>query len=72
MISSLSHLRKYPHRTNPNGTIDSVCPDCLITIATSTWEAELEYAEASHICENERLAYFERQRSIPFRTNQFV
>lgn len=47
-------LRKpgnYPHRLNRDGTIDSICPSCYLTIGRSMWEAELESLEAAHRCE---------------------
>ena len=46
-----SHI-DYPHRTNADGTIDSICVRCHITIGRSTWEAELERMEASHVCDS--------------------
>jgi len=52
---------KYPHRTNPDGTIDSICPRCYITVGTSSWESELERMEAAHVCDARRVDYFERQ-----------
>jgi hypothetical protein len=66
MISSLSQNREYPHRSNKDGTIDSVCPDCFHKIATSTWEAELECIEAAHVCEGRRSACLETHLSVPF------
>ena len=42
---------KYPHRLNRDGTIDSICPVCFLTIGTSLWEADLETLEAEHCCE---------------------
>jgi hypothetical protein len=54
---------KYPHRTNPDGTIDSICPRCFMTIGTSFSESELEHIEAQHICDAERFEYFEEEKS---------
>jgi hypothetical protein len=56
----VEHL-KYPHRTNPDGTIDSICPCCYVTIGTSVWETDLERLEVLHVCDPEQLEYF-RQR----------
>lgn len=42
---------KFAHRSNRNGTTDSICRQCLSTVATATWEAELERAERVHACE---------------------
>jgi hypothetical protein len=54
-----------PHRTNPNGTIDSICPRCYATIGTSTWEFELEKLEAEHVCNTLELKFFEELRKKP-------
>jgi hypothetical protein len=51
--------RKTPHRTNRDGTIDAICPRCFATIGTSMWEAELERLEAAHVCDANRVEYFE-------------
>ena len=53
---------KFPHRMNKNGTIDSICPRCYATIATSTWEADLDRIESGHVCEPSRLSHFDEQR----------
>jgi hypothetical protein len=42
---------EFIHRTNRNGTMDSICPRCFVTLTTSTWEADLELAESAHKCE---------------------
>ena len=57
----------FPHRSNNDGTIHSTCPHCLITVGTSTWEAELEQMEAKHVCSPERLRHFpiEGQKKPP-------
>lgn len=41
---------KFPHRTNRDGTIDSICPRCFATIGKSHWEIDLERMEADHMC----------------------
>jgi hypothetical protein len=51
MRSSNKIIRHFPHRTNHNGTIDSICPRCYATVGTSTWESDLEHLEAAHVCE---------------------
>lgn len=52
---------------NDNGTTTSICPHCYVTIATSTWEADLEQAEESHTCERARLRSFGLTHKPPFR-----
>lgn len=40
----------FPHRTNRNGTFDSICPLCYRTIATEQSEYRLAKAELAHRC----------------------
>jgi hypothetical protein len=47
----------FVHRTNTDGTIDSFCRKCFMTIASSQWEAELERAESVHKCDPIQLEY---------------
>jgi hypothetical protein len=49
---------QYPHRRNRDGSVDSICPRCIATIATAAREADLKCAEAAHVCEPWRLDYF--------------
>jgi hypothetical protein len=41
----------FVHRDNADGTIDSFCRKCFMTIASSQWEANLERAEQNHKCD---------------------
>jgi hypothetical protein len=58
MTSSLDHLKVYlqgmdqlfAHRHNPDGTIDSICLRCYLTIASKSEEQELEDSEHHHAC----------------------
>lgn len=49
---------QYPHRRNRDGSVDSICPRCIATIATATRVADLKIFEAAHVCEPWRLDYF--------------
>jgi hypothetical protein len=40
----------YPHRLNNDGTFDSICPKCFLTIAKSPAEIGLTEGETAHIC----------------------
>lgn len=40
----------YPHRHNSDGTHDSICPICYLTIANSENEADLKLVEDQHEC----------------------
>jgi hypothetical protein len=58
---------EFPHRSNGNGTTSSICPRCYVTVATSTWEADLERAEVAHSCDPQRLLTFQTTHKPPFR-----
>jgi hypothetical protein len=47
------------HRTNPDGTVDSICPYCYATIGKAHSETGLERMEIDHICDPEQLAHFQ-------------
>jgi hypothetical protein len=53
----------YVHRINADGTIDSICRKCFITIASSQWEAELLRSESAHRCDSLRLEYLNNSRN---------
>lgn len=45
----------FPHRHNRDGVIDSICSDCLLTIASSHVERELYRVEEAHVCDPLRI-----------------
>ena len=49
----------FERRPNPDGTIDSICTRCQLTIATATWEADLDSAERDH-CDLWRLEHLRK------------
>ena len=72
-------LSPFPHRGNPDGTIDSICSECIMIIATSHWEAGLQEAEDGHKCDPIRVAYLgellptlRRALSTPQHNSPFV
>lgn len=50
----------YAHRYNRDGTTDSICKECFITVATAIWEADLERAEQKHLCESRLQGHFKK------------
>ncbi len=46
----------YPHRLNKDGSFDSICPTCFMTVAAAKSEIELVEYDANHICESSLLA----------------
>ena len=45
----------FPHRHNRDGTVDSICSECLLTVATVSVERELTQHEEAHVCNPLRL-----------------
>jgi len=40
----------FPHRRNRDGSVDSICLKCLLTIASSRTEADLAKHDKYHVC----------------------
>jgi hypothetical protein len=41
---------QFIHRLNDDGTTDSICSDCFVTVATAVSESILESEERKHSC----------------------
>jgi hypothetical protein len=41
---------RFEHRVNDDGTIDSICRECFVTVATAISKPELEREEREHNC----------------------
>lgn len=54
---SVSQFPTFAHRPNPDGTFDSICRKCVVTIASRAHEAELLPAEREHACSVESLEH---------------
>lgn len=52
------HRPKFVRRANRNGTTDSICCKCFITVATARKECELEAPERTHVCDPTLLKYW--------------
>jgi hypothetical protein len=59
MQSAFPH---FPHRSNKDGSIDSICSRCFATIGNANSESELEGMEAAHVCEPAQLRLLEEER----------
>ena len=46
----MAEFPKFAHRENLDGTVDSSCPRCFVTVATAYEETELLRYEQQHIC----------------------
>ena len=57
----------FPHRRNRDGSFESICPGCFMTIAHAQNETELKSVETRHVCECSLLAergmYYSQVRS---------
>lgn len=53
---------QFPHRFNRDGTVDSICPRCYVTVGSAAIEDGLKPMETAHVCNPERLAYYEEGR----------
>ena len=40
----------FPHRLNPDGSFDSICPTCFLTVSAKRNETELAMDESNHVC----------------------
>lgn len=45
-------------RQNRDGSIDSICRTCFLTVHTSAMEPDLDQAEKNHTCDPEILAHW--------------
>jgi hypothetical protein len=45
-----SHTAQFVRRLNKDGTIDSICRNCFVTVATAVSATLLERAERDHKC----------------------
>jgi hypothetical protein len=41
----------FPHRHNRDGSFDSICTKCFVTIASAQTDAELAVYDKKHICD---------------------
>ena len=41
----------FPHRENEDGTFDSICPVCFLTVAYHKVKFQLAEIECKHVCE---------------------
>jgi len=45
----------FAHRTNADGTIDSICKKCFLTVGTAEESEALKVLEAAHACDPWRM-----------------
>ena len=47
----MAEFPKFAHRSNLDGTMDTICLRCIATVATAYREGELLRYEQQHICD---------------------
>ena len=47
---AISDEDRFHHRNNGDGSFDSICTDCFLTVAIGADEGQLANHEATHIC----------------------
>ncbi|WP_109489051.1 hypothetical protein [Occallatibacter savannae] len=58
---------KFIHRINEDGSIDSICRDCFVTIATGRSRLELAPQEQQHTCEPMTIQRYEGYKKLAVR-----
>lgn len=46
----VSDRHGFSHRLNSDGSVDSICRNCFMTVATAVNEPALEEHESDHVC----------------------
>ena len=50
----------YTRRPNADGTTDSICNKCYVTVVTAIGESELDREEKRHVCDPAVLDYWRK------------
>jgi hypothetical protein len=61
----MAEFLKFAHRSNLDGTVDSICPRCFATLVTSKSVADLAINEQHHVCDPFLLARYESFKKQP-------
>jgi hypothetical protein len=48
--------RIYPHRRNKDGSYESICLSCFLTVSRAKTEAELTEQDVAHVCTATKLS----------------
>ena len=60
MTESRDLSRRFCHRFNSDGTVDSICRDCFVTIASEPRESDLGLEERLHACDPRLVEWYHR------------
>lgn len=58
-MATTLHTGRFTRRYNQDGTIDSLCRDCFVTIDKVQSESEIDREENRHVCDPQALALFQ-------------
>jgi hypothetical protein len=58
-----TYTLKFTHRLNDDGTIDSICRECFLTVATALSRSDLEQREREHTCDAALLERYKKVRA---------
>ena len=59
----MANMTGFSHRHNPDGTVDSICRECFMTVAKAQDESDLFRMERQHTCSPGVVAWFHQPRS---------
>ena len=57
-----AYTLQFLHRLNNDGTIDSICRQCFITVATATSRSALDREQQKHRCDPSLLERYKKVR----------
>jgi len=60
-----SEQLKFAHRFIPDGTVDSICPRCFVTVGSASNETDLVPKEEHHVCDPFLVAHYEFFKKMP-------
>jgi len=69
-VTDMTNQSQFAHRRNSDGTIDSICRECYVTVASEPDECDLSAKELLHSCNPELVDWYQRSAEgrIPHRS----
>jgi hypothetical protein len=58
---SQTFILQFVHRLNDDESMDSICRDCFLTVATGQSESDLEREERNHHCDLSLLERYKKR-----------
>jgi hypothetical protein len=60
LTKAMTNNGKFSHRLNTDGTADSICHQCFVTVATERRETDLSNKEHLHSCNPALVEWYRR------------